>query len=52
MKYIGYFYEYDNNGEIVDDFKEWCNADSKIEAVAEFQSRCGHNVRLDMVMEG
>ena len=61
-KYIGYFYEYDKNGEMIDDFKEWTNASSENEARNNFdddypscssRSGCktnhGTTIRLDFV---
>ena len=36
-RYIGYFYEYDEEGETIDDFKEWCEADSIEDAKFYFQ---------------
>lgn len=36
--YVCYYALY-KNGELVDDFKEWCKAYSELEARAEFESR-------------
>lgn len=36
-RYIGYFYEYDDNGNCVDDFKEWCEAESIEDAKYYFE---------------
>lgn len=49
--YIGYYYEYDENGERVDDFKEWCYAYSKEEARRELEDRYwrNDNIKLEMV---
>lgn len=44
-RYIGYFYEYDGD-ERVDDFKEWCDANSEEEAWEEFEDRYSHTNRI------
>lgn len=35
--YIGYFYQYDDEGQCIDSFKEWCEAESIEEAKRYFQ---------------
>lgn len=49
-KYIGYFNEYDGD-EIVDDFKEWCEANSVKEATEIFKNRYrkSSRIKLDFV---
>lgn len=46
-RYIGWFYEYNADGDEVDSFKEWCDAYSDDEARRELESRCGRRVRLE-----
>ena len=38
-KYYCYYNQYNENGELVDDFKEWCSATSLNEARTEFKNR-------------
>lgn len=52
-KYICY-YEERINGELVDDFKEWCTAYSEDEAREYFKDNYRHNpnVQISMIVEG
>lgn len=52
-RYICYYEERDKNGELVDDFKEWCDAYSESEARREFESRYRHSdsTEISMIVE-
>ena len=52
-KYICY-YEERINGELVDDFKEWCTAYSEDEAREYFKDNYRHNpnIQISMIVEG
>ena len=45
--------ERNKNGELVDDFKEWCDAYSESEARREFESRYRHSssTKISMIVE-
>ena len=50
-KYYCYYSIY-RNGELYDDWSEWCNASSYEEAKVEFESRYPHqNVNIDQIIE-
>ena len=52
-RYICYYEERNKNGELVDDFKEWCDAYSESEARREFESRYRHSssTKISMIVE-
>ena len=52
-RYICYYEERDKNGELVDDFKEWCDAYSESEARREIENRYRHrnSTKISMIVE-
>lgn len=44
-RYVCYYAQYEND-EMVDDFKEWCDAYSVNEARSEFEARYSHNPNI------
>lgn len=51
MKFIGYF-ETRENGELVDDWKEWCDMPTKQDATAYFKEICPSDSEVVMVTHG
>lgn len=49
-KFICYYSKRDKNGELIDDFKEWCNARNKAQAMEIFKDRYP-NLSIDLICE-
>lgn len=47
-RYIGYYRKVDENGEMIDDFSEWCDAYSYDEAKREFEDRYSYTDRINI----
>jgi len=49
-RYICYYEERSEDGELLDDFKEWCDAYSEDEAREYFKDNYSHNPRVEISM--